>query len=168
MKSSIRAKKVLQKWSVMLILLAVTAVLSAPVDRQKLPLQQRRHPRRTQPGARSPAQHIDARRSTPREYQRPGGASSNNRGPGGQVPTIAGREVTRQSRNHRRQHPYPSGRQSPRCEWCEPWWRQRQPSPDGSRSRGAGANHNAANAGNHGAAGANAAHHQPAAARTSL
>jgi hypothetical protein len=85
MKSSIRAKKVLQKWSVMLILLAVTAVLSAASG----------PPKASAPAAKAPAAHAAPAHAAPAQHnnapaqhaggnaQRPGGASSNNRGPGG-------------------------------------------------------------------------------------
>jgi len=140
MKSSIRAKKVLQKWSVMLILLAVTAVLSAASG----------PPKASAPAAKAPAAHaapahaaqrntITPRRSTPAGIPR--GRVEQARiieVLAGQVPTIAGREVTRPIAEPPAPTPIPKRAPIARCEWCEPWWRQRQPSPDGSRSRGCG------------------------------
>jgi len=146
MKSSIRAKKVLQKWSVMLILLAVTAVLSAASGPPKASLQQRRHRGARSPGARSPAQHNNA----PAQH-----AGGNTRGRVEQariIEVLAGKfQQSRPGGNAANRGTTGANTHTKRApiapvRMVRTWWRQRQPSPDGAGHGGAGANHNAANA----------------------
>ena len=77
MNSNIRGKNVLPKWSVLLVLLTVTAVASAQHNKPSAPAapSHASAPHAAAPHASAPAHSAPA--------QHPGGAGANNRGPGG-------------------------------------------------------------------------------------